>query len=62
MAKGLATGWLEWGDQRYHFTNAPTYAEKNWGGGFPQKWFWIQSESFDDASVTLTSIGAALAA
>ena len=31
MAEGTATGWLQWGRDRYEFTNAPAYAEKNWG-------------------------------
>jgi tocopherol cyclase len=44
---GLASGWVEWGDQRYEFKDAPTYAEKNWGGGFPKKWFWAQCNTFD---------------
>ncbi len=47
MAEGLATGWLEWGGQRYDFVDAPAYAEKNWGGGFPSKWCWVQCNSFD---------------
>ena len=47
MAHGLATGWMEWNGQRYEFCNAPAYAEKNWGGSFPQKWFWIQCNSFE---------------
>lgn len=32
---------------RYEFQDAPAYAEKNWGGGFPSKWHWIQCNSFD---------------
>jgi tocopherol cyclase len=47
MAHGLATGWMDWNGQRYEFCNAPAYAEKNWGGSFPEKWFWIQCNSFD---------------
>eukprot|EP00884_Botryococcus_braunii_P021088 jgi/Botrbrau1/7663/Bobra.0159s0105.1 len=59
MAKGRATGWLEWGEQRLDFQDAPIYAEKNWGGGFPKKWFWIQCEDFQDSpSTALTSVGA----
>jgi hypothetical protein len=58
MAKGLATGWIEWGGRRIEFTDAPAYSEKNWGGGFPKKWFWVQCEDFEDEpSVTLTSVG-----
>jgi tocopherol cyclase len=56
MAHGLATGWIEWNSdtcyrtglrQRYEFTNAPAYSEKNWGGAFPQKWFWFNCNSFE---------------
>lgn len=48
MAHGLATGWMNWNGKRYEFTNAPAYSEKNWGGAFPQKWFWLNCNSFDD--------------
>lgn len=47
MAHGLATGWIEWNGDRYEFTNAPAYSEKNWGGAFPQKWFWFNCNSFE---------------
>jgi hypothetical protein len=47
MAEGRATGSLLWGDQRYEFSNAPAYAEKNWGGGFPSKWIWVQCNTFE---------------
>lgn len=55
MAHGLATGWIEWRGQRYVFQKAPAYAEKNWGGAFPTKWFWLQCNAFErepDLSVT----------
>jgi tocopherol cyclase len=48
MAHGLATGWIDWHGKRYEFTNAPAYGEKNWGGAFPQRWFWLNCNSFDD--------------
>ena len=48
MAHGLATGWIEWNGDRYEFTNAPAYSEKNWGGAFPQKWFWFNCNSFEE--------------
>jgi len=47
MAHGLATGWIEWNGQRYSFCNAPAYGEKNWGGAFPQKWFWLNCNAFE---------------
>lgn len=58
MAHGLATGWIDWQGQRYAFESAPLYAEKNWGGAFPQKWFWIQCNAFDRCpDLTLTAVG-----
>ncbi|KAL8522047.1 hypothetical protein ACS0TY_012264 [Phlomoides rotata] len=59
MAGGLSTGWIEWDDKRYEFTNAPSYSEKNWGGGFPRKWFWVQCNVFEgaDGEVALTAGG-----
>ncbi len=64
MAHGLSTGWIEWRDTqstnkpvRYTFENAPAYAEKNWGGAFPAKWFWIQCNAFaDEPSLSLTAV------
>ncbi|MDX2215095.1 MAG: tocopherol cyclase family protein [Oculatellaceae cyanobacterium bins.114] len=67
MAHGLATGWVQWGNsltgetashRRYDFQNAPAYAEKNWGGAFPQKWFWINCNAFDhQPDLALTAAG-----
>jgi tocopherol cyclase len=57
MAHGLATGWIEWNEQRYEFTQAPAYGEKNWGGAFPQKWFWLNCNCFDQADLALTAGG-----
>ena len=48
MAHGLATGWIEWRGKRYDFINAPAYSEKNWGRSFPQKWFWVNCNSFEE--------------
>jgi tocopherol cyclase len=48
MAHGIATGWIEWRGKQYQFADAPAYSEKNWGSSFPQKWFWLNCNSFDD--------------
>lgn len=48
MAHGLATGWIDWNGTRYEFDGAPAYGEKNWGRSFPQKWFWLNCNLFDD--------------
>ena len=59
MALGFADGWIEWQDKRYEFRSAPTYSEKNWGGAFPSKWFWINCNCFDnEPDLTLTAVGA----
>ncbi|MCG8362644.1 MAG: tocopherol cyclase family protein [Pseudanabaenales cyanobacterium] len=58
MAHGLATGWIDWNGQRYEFTEAPAYSEKNWGGSFPQKWFWYNCNAFDnEPDLALTAGG-----
>ncbi|KAL5558688.1 hypothetical protein UlMin_034899 [Ulmus minor] len=59
MAGGLSTGWIEWDGERFEFENAPSYSEKNWGGAFPRKWFWVQCNVFEGATgeVALTSGG-----
>lgn len=45
MASGLSTGWIEWDGELFEFRDAPSYSEKNWGGAFPKKWFWVISVS-----------------
>lgn len=48
LAHGRATGWIDWLGQRYTFTDAPAYGEKNWGRSFPLKWFWLNCNSFNE--------------
>ena len=63
MAHGLSTGWIDWRSSdtdteltRYTFENAPAYAEKNWGGAFPAKWFWMQCNAFEsEPSLSVTA-------
>ncbi len=58
MAHGLATGWIEWRGEKYEFSNAPAYSEKNWGHSFPDRWFWINCNSFNDTiGLALTAAG-----
>ncbi len=59
MAHGLASGWVQWGDRRFEFADAPAYAEKNWGGGFPSKWIWVVCNSFDGCDERAADPGAA---
>jgi tocopherol cyclase len=47
VADARATGRIVWKDSiTYDFIDAPFYAEKNWGGSFPTKWYWCQCNSF----------------
>ncbi|GFZ08458.1 tocopherol cyclase, chloroplast [Actinidia rufa] len=57
--KEYSEGWIEWDGERFEFQNAPSYSEKNWGGAFPRKWFWVQCNVFEGASgqVALTAAG-----
>ncbi|BAU10580.1 hypothetical protein LEP3755_10640 [Leptolyngbya sp. NIES-3755] len=48
MAHGHATGYINWNGKRYEFVNAPAYGEKNWGGAFPSKWFWLNCNAFEN--------------
>ncbi|OUL22034.1 tocopherol cyclase family protein [Nostoc sp. 106C] len=58
MAHGLASGWIDWNGKIYEFTNAPAYGEKNWGGAFPQRWFWLNCNSFhNEPDLALTAGG-----
>lgn len=58
MAHGLSTGWINWNGKVYRFENAPAYSEKNWGGAFPTKWFWLNCNAFDnEPDLALTAGG-----
>lgn len=45
------------GDEvHYDLDDATVYLEKNWGGAFPSKWWWIQANTFaSDLTVTSTA-------
>lgn len=59
LAHGRASGWIEWLGQRYSFTDAPAYGEKNWGRAFPLKWFWLNCNHFDNQPDALALTAAA---
>ncbi|GMH96660.1 hypothetical protein TrVE_jg6644 [Triparma verrucosa] len=46
MSSASASGTIAYDNQTYSFSDAKFYAEKNWGSIFPEKWYWIQSNSF----------------
>jgi tocopherol cyclase len=47
LADARASGTVVWKNKAYNFTDAPFYAEKNWGAALPSKWFWTQCNAFD---------------
>jgi tocopherol cyclase len=57
MAHGLATGYIDWNGKRYEFKDAPAYGEKNWGGAFPSRWFWINCNCFENEPLLALTAG-----
>jgi len=43
---GRVAGSLRVGDDTWDLDGADVYAEKNWGGGFPDRWWWGQAQGF----------------
>lgn len=57
LSHGLSTGWIEWQGKRYEFADAPAYSEKNWGKSFPQQWFWLQCNAFNEVADLAVTAG-----
>lgn len=56
---GLAHGQITWQGHTYTFANAPAYSEKNWGTSFPDRWYWLQCNSWQGQDgLSLVSTGA----
>ncbi|WP_082974217.1 tocopherol cyclase family protein [Mycobacterium sp. E740] len=53
---GSASGTVEFDGDRWDFDKAKLYTERNWGAGFPQRWWWGQAHDFgtDDVSVAFS--------
>jgi tocopherol cyclase len=53
---GKATGTVTAGDEAWTFTDATLYCERNWGAGFPLRWWWGQAHDFggDDVCVAFS--------
>ena len=50
------------GDGPWSLDGARLYAEKNWGRGFPEFWWWGQAHGFDRPDVTVAFTGGVLTA
>lgn len=59
---GRASGTLRVGGEIWTLDGAAVYAEKNWGAGFPEHWWWGQAQGFADPSVCVTFGGGLLRA
>ena len=57
---GRASGTVTYGEQSWTFDNAKLYAERNWGKGFPLRWWWGQAHDFGDADVSVAFSGGLL--
>eukprot|EP00741_Cyanophora_paradoxa_P017245 tig00020961_g16657.t1 len=60
MAHGFATGYVDWRGERFDFVDAPAYSEKNWGGAFPTKWFWMNCNLFEGEADLALTVGGGL--
>ena len=58
---GAARGVVEFDGERWGFDDAKVYTERNWGAGFPQRWWWGQAHDFGDADVSVAFSGGLLA-
>jgi tocopherol cyclase len=57
---GTATGTVGFGGAHSSFDDATLYAEKNWGPGFPERWWWGQAHDFGGADVSVAFTGGLL--
>jgi hypothetical protein len=59
---GAVSGQASIGGQRWDFDGAEIYAEKNWGAGFPERWWWGQAQGFERPDVCVAFGGGRLTA
>ncbi|OBI72751.1 tocopherol cyclase family protein [Mycobacterium asiaticum] len=57
---GKASGTVTHKDQKWTFSDATLYCERNWGAGFPLRWWWGQAHDFSDADVSVAFSGGLL--
>lgn len=57
---GIATGSIGIGGDRWSIAGAKVYAERNWGAGFPDRWWWGQAHDFGGADVSVAFSGGLL--
>lgn len=57
---GTASGTVEYAGDSWSFTNAKLYSERNWGAGFPLRWWWGQAHDFGGEDVCVAFSGGLL--
>ncbi len=57
---GRASGSVEYDGGSWTFTDARLYSERNWGAGFPLRWWWGQAHDFGEADVCVAFSGGLL--
>jgi hypothetical protein len=57
VLRAQASGTLVAGAARWDLADATVYAEKNWGHGFPMRWWWGEAHDFDGDPVTVAFAG-----
>lgn len=57
---GRAEGTLVVDGETWTLDGADVYAEKNWGAGFPDEWWWGQAQGFDDPDLCVAFGGGRL--
>jgi hypothetical protein len=57
---GSATGTVDLNGDCWSLRGAKLYCERNWGAGFPARWWWGQAHDFDGAEVSVAFSGGLL--
>ena len=57
---GVTVGGRGSGGERWLLDGAGVYGERNWGAGFPDRWWWGQAHDFDGADVSVAFSGGVL--
>jgi Tocopherol cyclase len=57
VLRSAAEGVVAVGGDRWDLAGATAYAEKNWGNGFPARWWWGEAHDFGGDRVTVAFAG-----
>jgi hypothetical protein len=57
VLRAAVSGTLVAGEERWDLADATAYAEKNWGNGFPSRWWWGEAHDFGGDPVTVAFAG-----